>query len=617
MADPLIAAASGLVGRLIGDFIKVASQSVANEVAEFSTPAKIKSLSRKLGSFEKIKTIKDPDKPIKISSFYISPSFSENPDTSFPAKTVDDFGNEEHTLIEGIAGQGKSVFMRQLCVEEIKLGRRLPVLIELRKITPGKGLRDFSLEYLRSVGFCRCEEIWKYLLESGFAVFLLDGYDEVPEQCRMQLIHDINMLAMGYDQLRIVLTSRPEPSIKGASCFRTVKMCRLDNSGRNAIIKKICDRSTASRLITKMAKNSSLSEIVDTPLFATLLCIVYRIERRLPEAVHEFYDMVFQTLLYRHDDHKEGYERPRKSGLGNHQFGNIFEHFCFHTSLKQQLRLTRQTATEHIAVALQKEGSDSALADKYFQDVVKITCLLVEDGSEYQFLHKSIQDYFSARYIKRLPEEQAKAFYAKLLEKPSKISQLSQSILFLYEIDSYRAYKYFSLPGLSFSLFESYGKWSDIHDYLWTGSLVLDVLTDAPIVVALKNQQNAFDMHSIHVVTGGKYTLTLRRAMLLHFDLLFLIVAISANLLAKNISPNAEVLASRDPEAIELIGQGIADAQGLWPFMSGQVIQDLDLQEELATLINESEEMNGFRARVKEMTDILLRSESNDFLELI
>ena len=312
MADPLIAAATGLVSRLIGDFIKVAAKSVAIEVAEFNTPAKIRSLSRKLGSYEKIKTIKDPDKASKISSFYVSPQFTEDSKSSFCANNVDDFGCEEHTLIEGIAGQGKSVFMRQLCVEEIKLGRRLPVLIELRKITSTKGLGEFVLEYLRTVGFCRCDDIWSYLLESGFAVLLLDGYDEVPEQCRMQLIHDINALAMSNDQLRIVLTSRPEPSIKGASCFRTVRMCRLDNTKRDAIIKKICDRSTAAKLIAKMGKNDSLSEIVDTPLFATLLCIVYRIERRLPETVNEFYDMVFQTLLYRHDDHKEGYERPRK-----------------------------------------------------------------------------------------------------------------------------------------------------------------------------------------------------------------------------------------------------------------------------------------------------------------
>ena len=617
MADPLLTAAAGLIGRLIGDFIKVASESVAKEVAEFNTPGKIRSLSRKLGGFEKIKTIKDPDKPSKISSFYISPLFSEDHDSSFSAKTVDDFGHEEHTLIEGIAGQGKSVFMRQLCVEEIKLGRRLPILIELRKITPSKGLREFALDYLRAVGFCRCDEIWNYLLEYGFAVLLLDGYDEVPEQCRMQLIHDINTLAMSYDMIRIVLTSRPEPSIKGTSCFRTVRMRRLDSSGRDAIIKKICDRSTASKLIAKMAKNSSLSEIVDTPLFATLLCIVYRIEHRLPETVHEFYDMVFHTLLYRHDDHKEGYERPRKSGLGNHQFGNVFEHFCFHTSLKQQLRLTQQMATEYLAVALQKEGSDSRLADKYFQDVVKITCLLVEDGSEHQFLHKSIQDYFTARYVKRLPEEQAKTFYMKILETPSKISQLSQSILFLYEIDSYRSYKYFALPGLSLSIFQSDDAWNGILGHAWTGSLVVDMLTDAPVVIALKSYRGVLDVHSIHIATAGGEGFMLRRAMLLHFNLMFLIATIAARLLADNLCPNDEALGRGDAEAIEFVGQDIVDAQGIRPYMCSKTIRELGLQEELAMLVNDSNEMSEFQARIREMTGMLQRSENNDFLELM
>jgi predicted NACHT family NTPase len=424
MTDPLISATSSLLVRLIGDIIKTASKSVALEVELLKTPAKIRSLSKKLASYEQVKTIQSPDRPSKISDFFVSPSFVDSDNGIVDAKLVSDFGDSEHPLIEGIAGQGKSIFMRQLLLEEIKLGQRLPILIELRKITSQKNLHQSGIQFLRALGFCRCEDIWTYLLEAEFAVLLLDGYDETPEECRMQLIDDISTLAMTYDQLRMVVTSRPEPSIKSVSCLKTIRICRLNKSKRDAIVKKICDRATASNLIVKLDKNPSLNEIVDTPLFATLLSIVYRAELRLPETVHEFYDVVFQTLLYRHDDQKEGLERPRKTGLGNHMFRMVFENYCFRTSLNAQLRFSQETATEIFAQALTKEGADPLLADKFFTDVTKITCLLVRDGSEYQFLHKSIQEYFSAGYIKRLPEDKAKDFYGRILISPHRITQL-------------------------------------------------------------------------------------------------------------------------------------------------------------------------------------------------
>jgi hypothetical protein len=129
MADPLVSAAASLLGRLTADLAKTASEAVAKEIEIFNTPSRIKSISRKLAGLEMVKTIKNPDKPSKRSSFYVTPLFEDIEAKIFEAKTVDDFGHGEHPLIEGIAGQGKSIFMRQLCIEELKLVSRLPILI--------------------------------------------------------------------------------------------------------------------------------------------------------------------------------------------------------------------------------------------------------------------------------------------------------------------------------------------------------------------------------------------------------------------------------------------------------------------------------------------------------
>jgi hypothetical protein len=437
----------------------------------------------------------------------------------------------------------------------------------------------------------------------------------------MQLIHDINMLSVSFDQLRIIISSRPEASIKGVSCLRTVKMRRLDMIKRNAIIKKICDRNTASRLIDKMSVNSNLNEIVDTPLFATLLCIVYRAEHRLPETVHEFYDLVFQTLLYRHDQQKEGYERPRKSGLGNHQFSAVFEHFCIRTSLDYRLRLSQEKATEIIAIALAKEGSDKSLADKYFNDLTKITCLLVKDGTEYQFLHKSIQEYFSARCIKGLPEERALEFYQKIIDSPFRIAQLNQTIHFLYEIDSYRCCKYFVLPSLSAAFPSESGSPSEFPKPNCTGSLVIELLSEVPVAVGFRSTRGELSLESILIAPRPNDKRSLLRALLEHFDLLLAIIASAAGLLDEKQKVSNQPILDCYVETMESIGldpeSPYAPDSDIKLVSCSKAIEGLGLSDEIAVIVNSSEAWKRLLARVDGMVDLLQRMDSTDLLDII
>jgi hypothetical protein len=398
-------------------------------------------------------------------------------------------------------------------------------------------------------------------------------------------------------------------------------MRRLDKTNRDAIIRKICDRNTASKLIEKMSVNSNLSEIVDTPLFATLLCIVYRAELRLPETIHEFYDMVFQTLLYRHDQQKEGYERPRKSGLGNHQFSVVFEYFCIQTSLEQRLRLSQEDATEIFATALAKEGSEASLVDKYFNDVVKITCLLVKDGTDYQFLHKSIQEYFAARYIKRLPEGKAQEFYRRIIDSPSRIAQLKQTIYFLYEIDSYRAYKYFALPSMLAAFSNENDCMSEAPIANCSGNLVLETLAEVPVAIGFRPKGAVFDLHSIHYDGSIPYNQrSLRRVLLEHFDLLLTIITSAAELIAVR-------LAEIDQPILEVYFE-TTDSIGIrfeWPTTSlnlkfascSKVTEALGLQDEIARIVNSSDVWERFLARVNGMVGLLQRIDSTDLLDIM
>ena len=51
----------------------------------------------------------------------------------------------------------------------------------------------------------------------------------------------------------------------------------------------------------------------------------------------------------------------------------------------------------------------------FIDDIVKITCLIIRDGEEYRFIHKTVQEYYTASYIKKKPEHWAMEFYNRFM----------------------------------------------------------------------------------------------------------------------------------------------------------------------------------------------------------
>ena len=77
--------------------------------------------------------------------------------------------------------------------------------------------------------------------------------------------------------------------------------------------------------------------------------------------------------------------------------------------------------------------------------MTKVVCLIVLDGREYRFIHKSIQEFFAASYISRVSEENSNHFYTTVSQGSY---NYKAELGFLRMIDQYRYYKYFFSPSL-------------------------------------------------------------------------------------------------------------------------------------------------------------------------
>jgi hypothetical protein len=96
---------------------------------------------------------------------------------------------------------------------------------------------------------------------------------------------------------------------------------------------------------------------------------------------------------------------------------------------------------------------DAGDIQKMLADIIEISCMIVTDGDEARFIHKSVQEYHAALFIKRRPDESAAKFYDAM---HTRSTTWSQELRFLESIDQYRFLKLFHIPSLE-RLFSSIG----------------------------------------------------------------------------------------------------------------------------------------------------------------
>ncbi|MGQ3851528.1 NACHT domain-containing protein [Pseudomonas capsici] len=446
---PDFSLAISLLKKPIDELFLVSDGDVKAKLSTIRTAAKAKMLHKKLYETQRVKTIWHTDRPLSLSSFFYPVQIVRNDPVPPPAirlKNLDPF-KDNHNIIFGTVGQGKSILMRYLLGGEIKTGTRIPIFVELRHVD-GKTLRAFLAEkFSNLMGIAVDTELFCLFATAGKLSLLLDGFDEVEPGNVSQLMQEIEEMSFDFPDCKMVLTSRPDSNCKHLTNFHSYRIQPLELNDLGGFYKKITKDKAFSGRIYSAIKSSptKIRELITTPLLATLLAISYRSAQKIPLGFAEFYNDLFQILLIRHDASKLGWRRHRKSKVDDRQIQQIFEAFCFSTR-KRQLNSIDYEAAYDMAVNSIKEVGIDAEPQSFLDDIKKITCLLIEEGNKLSFVHASVQEFFAARYIKTRTDMVARRFYSQVLEK--KWQQWNEELVFLKQIDSHRAMKYFFMPDI-------------------------------------------------------------------------------------------------------------------------------------------------------------------------
>ncbi|CAG9931988.1 NACHT domain-containing protein [Candidatus Nitrotoga arctica] len=451
-----IAASVAALTLPLKDLYETGKHKFQEQLAKWNNAKNIKSLVLKVTAYEQVMTIWQREKKVKLSNFYYPSKVTFSTGVTKAITSLRDLPQKGALVIQGTVGQGKSIFLRYLCIQELsKSTGRIPIFFELRKLDQGLDIEKALLNTLESLGFEVTDALFDHYAASGKLVILLDGFDEIEESLVKNAITSLESWAVRYPQMQFIITSRPGGEIQKSSYFSIIQLAPLNADEHKAFLTKIGVKGpTLNHLLVAIeASPIEIRGLLTTPLLLTLLVLVYQSEGVIPNELPEFFNLLFTTVFVRHDRTKPAFTRKHKSGLNDKKLEQFFEAFCF-AVMKQKFTVNLKKEQFQLAFddAIKFSGK-TCVIDGFVHDIIKVACLLQEDGLYTSFVHKSLLDYYPAAFIKSCTDEQSIKIYNVI----APLWRQWQHVLgFLSYIDKYRFTKYFAIPTIE-TFLDSYG----------------------------------------------------------------------------------------------------------------------------------------------------------------
>jgi hypothetical protein len=191
----------------------------------------------------------------------------------------------------------------------------------------------------------------------------------------------------------------------------------------------------------------SMQQLLCTPLMLTLFLKTYEVKLKTPLTLSELNADLFDVLMNRHDELKETFNRNRFIDLEDSVLQDIFEEFCLYTKNNgNKLTFSKSYMKNGLeeSVKILKLSIDPK---NLIEEFTKNICLILQDGNDYSFIHKSIQEFFVANLIKSFDIEYLKEFYTQMRCMEASY-EYSIELAFLRELDKLNYTKYYLIPNL-------------------------------------------------------------------------------------------------------------------------------------------------------------------------
>ncbi|MBP0613017.1 NACHT domain-containing protein [Chryseobacterium sp. cx-311] len=363
---------------------------------------------------------------------------------------------EKYITIIGSAGSGKSMLMKHLFLSCIHQFYTIPIVVELRNLND---LDITIFEYISNIltknKVAKSEKIIDRILKEGNFIFLFDGYDEIFSDNINKITNEIEELVDLYSNNAFVITSRPGANAESFHRFNNYYVQPLSPKQVNEFVsiqfKNHENKESIGKIITVIEKpeNMDYLDYFTNPLLLSMFIFTFSSHPEIPRKKSKFYWNVFDTLCTKHDTFtKKGFWlHERKSKLKNEELELILKWFSYISLFRGKYNFDAEYLKQTLTSIVEKFKIECNVEDLVYDLSVSIS-ILIQDGIEYSFPHKSLQEYFVAMLIQSLDEEQKKDVYTKKFKLlTNKTTGGNQNFFRLCnEVDQTSFLKYFIIP---------------------------------------------------------------------------------------------------------------------------------------------------------------------------
>ncbi|WP_307820573.1 NACHT domain-containing protein [Streptomyces silvae] len=255
------------------------------------------------------------------------------------------------------------------------------------------------------------------VLESGRALLLVDGLDEVPPEDREEAHAWLSQLLRRYPETRCVATVRPlavAPDWLGSEDFEELRLlpmrdgdiqsfvaswheaARLDSHGHEALAELERDLSH------QFAENAALRDLARTPLLCAVICALHRRRQgSLPATRWKLYSSALEMLLGNRDERRR-IKSPEGISMDVEEQTQLLQRIAAWLVREGQSEFSREQALHQVDRTLtgmtrvREQGS----AETVLTHLLNRSGLLQERSFDtYQFAHRTFQDFLAAKEL--------------------------------------------------------------------------------------------------------------------------------------------------------------------------------------------------------------------------
>ncbi|MFD3445592.1 NACHT domain-containing protein [Microbacteriaceae bacterium 4G12] len=415
-------------------------------------------LNTSVNKFNNVKTIIYSHKPVPLYQFYVDINIRCKDDII----NTEEIGNlleyNNCIMIFGSGGTGKSTLFKHLFLNTIHTTNLIPIFLELKNVNDKnyKSFEDFIYESLTNLNFSLEKQYFFNSLKSGQYVFFFDGYDEVKESKKQKISNEITRITNKYNKNYYFVSSRQNTMLeRGWDNFCDFTMEPLNSEGATNLIRNLnYDEDIKNRFLIQLKEGALYDKhrsFCSNPLLLTIMLLTYQEFAEIPDKLHIFYGRAFDVLYSKHDATKGSFVREKrleKKGLASDDFKNVISTFSAISYADSKITFEKESLLEYIQKAKQFMGIEFDSND-FLIDLVEAVCILTLDGSEYKYQHRSFQEYFTAKFINNLTDEDQKEFLFTLLEeKSTSLTKVDEVFNMLFEMNPTKMEKNLIIPML-------------------------------------------------------------------------------------------------------------------------------------------------------------------------